>query len=274
MSKKDTKVEQASGRRKVAPTSTNNKRKHNKKVLRVLIYITLVVFVLSLLFLVGYGIYRLCTSPKYDLTTVTFEGNIKYSNEELIEATGIIDGTNLFRLSKNNLENNLYKLPYVKQVKISKKYPDTLLIKVIEYEADFFAYNAETDRYVKLTDDGIILEECEADLKGENELIIFGINFDDELGETIVEIEKTKLENYDNIKKQYDISEIDKEITSVEFKEGNIILTLDYDVNVIMNTNDLEYKLSFLKSILNEISGKAGTIDMTIENPIFRESIK
>ena len=77
-----------------------------------------------------------------------------------------------------------------------------------------------------------------------------------------------------SIKEKYEQVNIDKEITSVEFKEGDIILTLNYDMNIIMNTEDIEYKLSFLKSILREIPGKVGTIDMTVDNPIFSDTTK
>lgn len=274
MNKSKVNNEESKTRRKTVTPTKKNKGKHKKKIIRAVIYITLVVFVLSLLFLIGFGIYKLSTSPKYNLANVTFEGNVKYSYEELRAVLGIEDGTNLFRVSKGKVIDNLETLSYIEKVKVSKKYPDTLVLKITEYEPYFFAYNKEVDKYVKLTKQGIILEECTAEAKGENELFVFGINFDDELGREIVEVEKAKITNYLNLKEKYDETNIDKEITSVEFKEGNIVLTLNYDINVIMNTQEVGYKLSFLKSILNEISGKAGTIDMTIENPIFRENIK
>ena len=69
-------------------------------------------------------------------------------------------------------------------------------------------------------------------------------------------------------------SGIEKKVTNIEFKEKNIILTLNHDVNVIFNDKDLDYDMNFLKSILEQIEGKAGTIDMTKENPVFTESIR
>jgi len=267
-------IEESKTRRKSQTPKKKNKGKHKKKIIRVVIYITLAIFMLSLLFLLGLGIYKLSTSPKYNLSTVTFEGNVKYGYDELMDSLKLSEGVNLFKLSKKVVRENLETLPYINKVKVSKKYPDTLVVKITEYEADYFAYNKETNKYVKLTRDGIILEECSSEARYDNELIIFGINFDDKLEKEIVEVEKTKLSNYMVIKEKYEQTNIDKEITSVEFKEGNVILTLDQDINVILNMNELEYKLSLLKSILNEISGKAGTIDMTIVNPIFRETIK
>lgn len=253
---------------------TKNKRKHNKKIVKIVICVMIVLFVLSLLFVLGFGIYKLSTSPRYNINNIVFEGNVEYDNAQLKEKLEKWEGANLFRTSKGDIENKLKELPYINKVKISKKYPDTLVVKITEYVSYFFAYNKETDNYVKLTSDGIILEECKSDARDEHELIVFGINFDDKLGHAVVEVEQEKLINYFNIKEEYDKTKIDKIITSVEFKEGDIILTLNHDVNVIMNLEDIGYKLSFLKSILVEITNEAGTIDMTVDNPIFRANVK
>lgn len=274
MNKNKVKKEEIATRRKVVAPTKKNKGKHKKKTVKTVIYIAIVVFVLSLLFLIGFGIYKLCTSTKYNISVIKFEGNAKYTDEEIIKVLNVNYGDNLFKLSKSIVKENLEELSYIENVKISKKYPNTLIVKIKEYESCYFAYNKDTNKYIKLTKNGIILESCELEAKNENELLVFGINFDETLGKDIVDIEKSKLTSYMSIKEKYDEIGIDKQITSVEFKEGNVILTLNYDINVIMATNEIAYKLSFLKSILGEIVGKAGTIDMTIENPIFSESIK
>ena len=92
-----------------------NKRKHSKKFMRVLVYIALILVVLSLLFLVGYGIYHMCTSSKYVLAKVNIVGNVKYTYEELYEKADIPMGENLYKISKNRIENNLKELPYVEE---------------------------------------------------------------------------------------------------------------------------------------------------------------
>ena len=86
--------------------------------------------------------------------------------------------------------------------------------------------------------------------------------------------ELEKLNLYEKTNEIYKKTGISKEITNIEFKEKNIILTLNHDINVIFNNQDLDYDMNFLKSILEQIEGKAGTIDMTKENPVFTESIR
>lgn len=250
-------------------------RKH-KKFLRVLVYIVLVTFVLSLILLVGLTVYKLSTSSEYILKKVEFKGNTVHVYDELLEASKLSVGDELYSISKSQIAGNIEELTYVEDVKIKRKLPDTLIITVNEYESKYMAYNKDTDKYLRLNSQGVIIEEAKPEEKKDTELLVYGINFDDEIKfkTKIVELEKEKLEFYERVKDVYDKIDFDKKITSIEFKEKTIILTLDYDICIILEDNNLDYKLTFLKSILGEIQGKAGTIDMTKENPVFTESVK
>ena len=255
--------------------NVKNKGKHKKKVLRVLVYMVLVLIVLSLLFLIGYGVYHLCTSSKYNIAKIEFKGSTTYDNETLNVTSNILVGENLYRISKKDITNNLNSLPYIKEIKIKRKLPDTIIVTIKEHKSKYFAYNKETDKYVKLTSEGIILEEITSEAKTENELYVFGINFDDNITSKtyIADTEINKLNMYERINSAYEKSLNAKKITSVEFKDNNVILTLDYDINVILNEQNLDYNLSFLKSILEKIQGKAGIVDMTKPNPVFTETV-
>lgn len=253
-----------------------NKGKHKKKALRVLVYIVLIACVLSLLFLIGYGIYYFSTSSKYNVAKVEFVNNTIYDAETLTETANVPIGENLYKVSKKYIKTNLNTLPYIEDISIRRKRPDTIQIIVSEYISKYLAYNEETDKYLRLTKEGIILEEVSGDKKTDDELLLFGLSFDDnlKLKTNIAETEKQKITNYEKVNKIYNKSGIDKKITSVEFKENNVIITLDFDINVILNDKELDYNVNFLRSILDEIPGKAGTIDMTKPNPVFTEKIK
>lgn len=263
-------------RKPVEKIKKKTKGKHKKKILRVLVYIVLVMFMLSLLFLVGYGIYYFSTSPKYKVAKVEFINNNIYDVQTLTDAAKIPIGENLYKVSKKYIETNLETLPYIEDVSVKRIRPNTIKITVEEYGSKYFVYNHETDTYFRLTETGIILEEAQGELKKENELLVFGISFDDnvKLKTTIADTELNKLELYEKTNKVYEKTGVGKEITNIEFKEKNIILTLNHDINVIFNDKDLDYDMNFLKSILEQIQGKAGTIDMTKENPVFTESIR
>ena len=275
MRKEENRTESVEKNKKINKTvSKKNKGKLKRKILRGLVYLVLIIFALSLFFLLGFGIYKLYTASRYNIGVVNVEGNVKYTVEEIKELANITLGTNINKLKTNKIEKLVEGLSYVRDAKVVRKYPETVIIKVDEYESSFVALNKETNEYIRLTDKGVILEKCNLEDVAENELLLFGIHFDDNLGEKIVELEQKKLQTLIAMMDKYTKENISKKITSVEFNEGDIILTLDYDIDVVMNTNDVEYKLNLLKSILDEINGKVGTIDMTIENPIFAESIK
>lgn len=250
--------------------------KHKKKLIRVLVYIVLVLFMLSLLFGIGYGIYYLSTSSKFNITKIEVLNNSIYDVDTLVQTSGVKLGENLYKVSKKQVKENLDVLPYIQEVTLNKKDSSILQIVVTEYTSKYFAYNEDTDKYVRLTENGVILDQVDGELKQEEELLVFGISFDDnfELKSVIAKTELAKLEMYKKVNSVYAGANIGKEITNVEFKNQNIILTLNYDVNVILNTQDLDYDINFLRSILSKIEGKAGTIDMTKENPVFTESIR
>ena len=252
------------------------KGKHKKKVLRVLVYIVLVMFVLSLLFLIGYGIYYFSTSSKYNISKVNFKNNLVYDVETLTDVAAIPIGENLYKVSKKYIETNLQTLPYIADVDIKRVIPDTIEITIKENISKYFAYNKETDTYYRLTSDGIILEQAPGEAKTHGELLVFGIAFDDnvQLKSSIAQTELDKIEFYEQVNKVYTNCGIEKEITNIEFREQNIILTLNHDLSVIFDKKDLDYNMSLLKKILEKIEGKAGTIDMTKVDPIFTESIR
>lgn len=252
------------------------KGKHKKKVLRVLVYIVLMLFVLSLLYLIGYGIYYFSTSPRYNVTKVEFKNNKIYDIEKLIDVAKVPIGQNIYKISSKDIKANLETLPYIEEADINKVMPNTIEITLKEYTSIYFAYNEDTDKYIRLTADGMIIEEVAGELKTEGELLVFGISFDDEIvsKKVIAKTEKDKLLFYEETNKIYVKSGIEKEITNIEFKGQNIILTLNHDINVILNKEDLDYNINFLKSILDKIEGKAGIIDMTKENPVFTETVR
>ena len=72
----------------------------------------------------------------FRVDTITITGEDRYSQSEIIEATGLRAGDNLFLLNKYAIaEDLLKKLPYIAQVRINRILPDTLTIDVTESDA-------------------------------------------------------------------------------------------------------------------------------------------
>ena len=65
--------------------------------------------------------------------TVVITGQQRYTEEEIREASGIAEGANLVLFNKYTAANNIVSaLPYIEEISINRKLPDTLLIQVRE----------------------------------------------------------------------------------------------------------------------------------------------
>ncbi len=67
---------------------------------------------------------------------IVVSGNERYTEQEVLDASGLTTGGNLYFLNKYDVKEAIFsKLPYVEEVKINRKLPDTLLIELRECKA-------------------------------------------------------------------------------------------------------------------------------------------
>lgn len=72
----------------------------------------------------------------FQVEHVLISGNARYREEQVVEASGIEMGDNLFRLNKNQIGDQIrQRLPYVKELTINRSLPNTVLIGVTEWDA-------------------------------------------------------------------------------------------------------------------------------------------
>lgn len=245
--------------------------KAKKKLLKGIIGFVLVVFLLSLIFLIGYGIYFLRNNERFNITSIEVNELKNYTAEKIIETSEIALYSNIFKLSNSNVVENVKTLPYVKNVKVTKKFPNTIQLTVSERESKYVAYAKDSGQYVRLDSEGYVLEVVEVSDISES-LILFGLNFEDiiELGYKLTDVELDKLKTLERILNIYKENEIQANITSIEFKSLYVYLNLNDKLSVKLRDNsELEYKISLLKEILKEIDGKSGALDMTQTSPIY-----
>jgi cell division protein FtsQ len=69
----------------------------------------------------------------FRVNTVVVTGEQRYSESEIVAATGVVAGDNLFLLNKREVDSRIKKaLPYVEDTRINKKLPDTLLVEIVK----------------------------------------------------------------------------------------------------------------------------------------------
>lgn len=248
-----------------------NKLKNKKRIKKAVILISLFIFIgLAIV-----GTYYIFTDSKFNIKKIIIKNNQYYTEQEITKAININIGTNIFKVTKSKVLYKLKQLPYIQDIDIHRSLPNNLIVIIKERTSKYLVYNKDTGEYIRLSKEGIILEIIDRAELNNNEMLVFGINFDDNIqtGESIVELEYKKLELYNKVYEKYKKNKIEKEITSIKFENDNIALILNYNLNVIFKEKNLDYDMSILNEILKEIEGQAGTIDMTKPHPIFTNNI-
>lgn len=73
----------------------------------------------------------------FSIKNIETSGNVKTSSSELINESGINFGDNIFSTSTKKAEERILKLPYVKDVNITREKKNTLRITIKEREESF-----------------------------------------------------------------------------------------------------------------------------------------
>ena len=72
----------------------------------------------------------------FRVESVVISGNERYSQEEIIAASGIQVGDNLYGLNKVRIDQNIRtSLPYIGDLTINRALPNTIVITVTEWNA-------------------------------------------------------------------------------------------------------------------------------------------
>ena len=78
----------------------------------------------------------LCILIFFKVDTVSVEGNVHYTTEEVVAASGISQGDNMVMLNRAGVTSEiLARLPYINHVQISRTLPDQVIIQVTDCDA-------------------------------------------------------------------------------------------------------------------------------------------
>jgi len=81
---------------------------------------------------VGLGVVWLLTSPRFAITEVSVSGASRLTPEEVVTASGIGPGTNLFRLDRADVVTRVEALPLVRRADLVRRFPNRITISIEE----------------------------------------------------------------------------------------------------------------------------------------------
>ena len=195
----------------------------------------------------------------YTVTTVYVEGNVHYTNEEIIDM--VMEGrygNNSLLLSIKYKDKRRVGVPFVEKMDVSVMDPHTIKIEV--YEKALAGYVEYLERYMYFDKDGIVVESSLEKTAGVP--MVTGLVFDH-----VVLYEPLPVENPEIFSSILSITQlVNKYSLSIDRiyfgRDGSLMLYFD-DVKVALGIGEnLDEKIMKLQYMLPELRGKSGTLRM------------
>ncbi|MBQ6806003.1 MAG: cell division protein FtsQ/DivIB [Lachnospiraceae bacterium] len=195
----------------------------------------------------------------YTITTVYVEGNIHYTNEEIMEM--VMDGPyghNSIFLSMKYRDKEIKDIPFIETMDVAIEAKDTVRITV--YEKAVAGYVTYLGRYMYFDNEGIVVETSEEGTPGIPQ--VTGLLFNH-----VILHEPLPVENQEVFQ---DILKITQLLDKYSLSVDKIYYDSDYQVTLIFGevkvamgaSDDIDEKIMKLQYMLPELEGKSGTLNM------------
>ena len=127
------KTAKKSGKRPMAVPTTSKKTGVLQKIrLRRLLYVLPVLLIIGLVF-AGVQISQLfATSSSFKLKAMEVQGLRLLDGQDILEASGLQVGDNIFDVDLETVGSRLEEVPWVKQALVVRKPPDRLIVSIVE----------------------------------------------------------------------------------------------------------------------------------------------
>ena len=204
----------------------------------------------------------------FKVRQIQVQGNTIYSEQTVIEASGIRMNDPLVTMKKSEIAGRIKaELPYVEEIRIVKQLPDKVILTIRESSA-VFAVQDEAGNYWLVSFSGRVLEEV-GETVAQTHPIIIGITLKNpEVGDDIIADNPESLEAAKLLAAAMEGTGIAKEAAKLDVtKPYDIVLWYkdQYEVR-LGGTDRLDYKIDYLIAVLEQLEEyQIGTIDLTFE---------
>ncbi len=201
---------------------------------------------------------------------VEVQGNTIYSQEQVIQASGVEDGDNLLMVNRAAVAGRIQAMmPYVRDVSVSPQLPDTVVIQVKESDvAVLVRSDTGADWYVNV--DGRVMGSGLEGFRGQVVELRGATMTAPKAGEQAVAAEGQgdSLDAALSVIRQMEGTGLLGQVTAIDgSKSFDLILYCGDRLDIrIGGTEDLAYKLQYLGVILDSLEDyQMGTIDLTFD---------
>ncbi len=108
--------------------------------------------------------FTLLNSPVFEVRRVLVQGNCFLSEERILAVADISPGANIFKLKIADIMSNLEQLPMIKETRVARSLPSSIVITVVERVP--LGLLPAKEGFIKVDEDGIYLDREEAGAPG------------------------------------------------------------------------------------------------------------
>lgn len=231
------------------------RQRRAKKRQRVFVTVFLIVLFAAILIVVS-------RTPLFEIRTVSVEGNECVATEDILSASGLSKGDNIFDRLSAKSEEAIRHLPYISTVSVKKKLPATVVIRVTE-EREYAAV-VFPERTVLIDRNGKTIR-----LAGEEPEAVPRILGCEEgafaIGDALVLADEKQTETLMRCLDCIDEYDIEN-VTEIDLSDKNDISlrlsdALKIRIGALGNEDDLAYKMASIKETLGKLPQMLGVID-------------
>ena len=201
----------------------------------------------------------------FNITDIVFENTSPYSLEEIQSVAQVTKGDNLFSMNLTKRSENLEKaLPYAGEVKMSRKLPSTLKIKIVAPTPLMNIQTADGYYYLVSDEDKVLEKNLTEAVAGYT--VIFGYEpCDVKVCDKIYSTDSDKKELVDNLFETFKKNGFEH-LVAIDVTNINALTVKYNDFQTINlgNCDDLEFKIELAKAIIDKRGNpnEAGTINV------------
>ncbi len=196
----------------------------------------------------------LCLTLLFRINTIKVEGVTLYREDQIISVGGVEKQMNLVRTDTSKIVERLVdNLVYIDDVKVTKKYPSTIVISCTEAKkAADIEYN---DSYYVLSASGKILEDKNPNPTGDIP-VVSGFNLKSlKPGEELASDDSFKADILNELLSELSEQGFENIISIDMTTRANIIVNYDNRIDIKLGSSaDIEYKLSYFKAVIDALT--------------------
>lgn len=220
-----------------------------------MLILSVALFLILAALIAGYGyIVR-----NYTVTTIYVEGNVHYTNEEIIDM--VMDGRfsdNSLFLSMKYKDKGIENVPFIQAMDVTVEDKDTIRITV--YEKALAGYVSYLGQYIYFDKDGIVVETSAEKTAGIPQ--VTGLQFDRVILHEALPVDKPEVFG--------EVLNITQQLDKYSMTADRIYFDSDYQITLVFgdakvalgNDDYIDEKIMKLQYILPSLIGKKGTLDM------------